>query len=216
MSAAVRAAATVAALAGLLLSSAASAQPVKEGPKGAAAAAEPPASAAMRVAVLDIQKVLRETEEGMRIESNLRKLFDAKQADLLGKEKQLSQEYEELQKEEKSKGGKADAGLQKKLAEFKQKYAAYTQLAQEFQRDFARKQNELYNPMIQKVGTIVKGIAQVDGFDLVVEKQAAVYFRRDLEITEKVIQAYNAGDPTGAAPKPKTPKKAPPAPAPKP
>jgi len=178
--------------------------------QGEAAAAP---AAPLRVAVLDTQKVLRDSEEGLRIEANLRKLFDAKQADLLTREKQLTQEYEDLAKEEKAKG-KSDAALEKKKNDFKQKYAVYQQNAMDFQRDFAKKQNELYNPMLQKIGAVVMGIAQKEGFDVVVEKQAAVYFRKDLEITERVILAYNAGDPAASKDDPK-PKKAPAKEAPK-
>lgn len=199
-----RAAASFVALSALLLAHTASAQP-------AAAPTSPPAAAptsqSLRIAILDTQKVLRETEEGMRIEANLRKLFDSKQADLLKGEKQLTQEYEDLQREQKQKGGKADAALEKKLNEFRAKYQAFQQAGADFQREFARKQNELYNPMLQKVGTIVKGIASTDGYDLVIDKQAAIHFRRDLDITERVIQAYNAGNGGAAKPKQPAPKK---------
>lgn len=173
--------------------------------------------ASLRVAVIDTQKVLRETEEGLRVEANLRKLFDNKQVEMVQKEKQLSQEYEDLQKEEKTKG-KSD-GLERRKNEFKQKYAAYQQAAVDLQREFARKQNELYNPMIQKIGTIVKSVVQKDSIDLVIEKQATVYFRNDLEITEKVIAMYNAGDSGAGKPgkpaKPAAKEKEAPKPAPK-
>ncbi len=153
-----------------------------------------PAAAAMKVAIVDTQKILRETEEGMRIEANLRKIFDSKQADLITKEKALSQEYEELAKQQKAAGGKVSPALQAKIEDFKVRYQTYQQAQLEFRNEFQRKQSELYNPMLQKVYAIVKNIAQADAFDAVIDKQAAVWFRRDLDITERVIQAYNAGD----------------------
>lgn len=179
------------------------------GPAAAPAQAAP-AAAPLKIAILDTQKVLRDSEEGLRIEANLRKLFDAKQADLLQREKTLTQEYDALAQEEKNKG-KADAALEKKKNEFKQRYAVYQQAAMEFQRDFNKKQNDLYNPMLAKIGTVVMGIATKEGYDLVVEKQAAVYFKKDMEITERVIAAYNAGDPGASKEdkKPKTPAKPP-------
>jgi outer membrane protein len=208
MSAAARLAASVFALSTLVLATEVAAQPAPAQPAPAAQ----PAPVALRIAVLDTQKVLRETEEGMRIESNLRKLFDNKQADLLNKQKQLQQEYEDVLKEEKKKG-KSDAALDKKKAELEQKFVAYQQAAGEFQREFARKQNEMYNPMLQKLGNIVKALAQTDGFDLVIDKQAAIHFRRDLDVTERVIQAYNAGEGGTAKTKKPEPEKKPAAPA---
>lgn len=212
MSAVTRVLGSVAACSALLLSSALFAPTASAQPTEAAPAAP---EAALKVAIIDSQKVLRETEEGMRIESNLRKIFDSKQADIFAKQKQLSQEYEDLAKDEKAQGGKPSAALEKRKNEFKVKYAAYEQAAVDFQREFQRKQNELYSPMLQKVYAIVKTIAQESNFAIVIEKQAAVYFRRDLDITERVIQAYNQGDP-GTATDPKKKKAAPAAPAPAP
>jgi outer membrane protein len=59
--------------------------------------------------------------------------------------------------------------------------------------------------MIQKVSAIVKQIAHKEGFDVIIEKQAAAYFRNDLDVTDRVIQTYNAGDPGAGAKAPAKP-----------
>jgi outer membrane protein len=186
-----------------LISTAASAQPVEAAP----------AQATTRVAVIDTRRVIIETEEGLRVQANLRKLFESRQVDLSTKEKQLQAEYEDLVKEEKAKGKNAD--LERRKGDWKQKYGALQQTLLDYQKEMQRKEGELTGPMLQKVGTIVKGLATKDGIDVVIEKQAAAYYRNELDITDRVIQVYNAGD-TG----PKTTKdpKAPaqkPAPTPK-
>ncbi len=168
------------------VSAAASAQPAE---------AVPAQAPTTRVAVIDTRRVIIETEEGLRVQANLRKLFESRQVDLSTKEKQLQAEYEDLVKEEKAKGKSAD--LERRKGDWKQKYGALQQTLLDYQKEMQRKEGELTGPMLQKVGTIVKGLATKDGIDVVVEKQAAAYYRNDLDITDRVIQVYNAGD-TGA------------------
>lgn len=170
-----------------------------------------PAQAPLRIAVLDTGKVLTESEEGIRIEANLRKLFDPRKAEIAQKEKQLGDEYEEMVREEKQKG--RSEALERRKAEFNQKLGMLQQAAMTLQQDLSLKKKDLLLPLLQKIGTIVKGIAQKDGFDIVLEKQSAIYFRTDLELTERVIQAVNAGDGTTAKEPKAAPKKAPAAPA---
>jgi outer membrane protein len=176
------------------------------GPASAALAQEAPAPVQapppMKIGILDTGKVLKESEEGIRIEANLRKLFDPKKAELAQKEKQLGDEMEAIETEEKTKG--RSEALERRKAEFKQKVAMLQQVAMQVQQEYNAKQRDLLVPLLNKVQNLVKALAQKEGLDLVLEKQAAVYFRTDLELTERIIQAVNAGD----APKdPKAPKK---------
>jgi outer membrane protein len=165
---------------------------------------------ATRIAVIDTRRVILETEEGLRVQANLRKLFDARQQELGAKEKQLIGEQEDIKREEKAKG-RSDA-LERRKAEFIAKKDLLNQTMVEYQREMQRKEGELTAPMLQRVGAIVKRLAASEGYDIIIERQVAPYFRTDLEVTDKVIQQYNAGD-TGAA-KPGAPAKpAPKAPA---
>jgi outer membrane protein len=187
--------AAVAGFTSLLAPAAAEAQP---------ATAPAAAAASMRFAVLDTRHVILNSEEGLRIQANLRKLSEARQAEFAQKDKELNDEQDKLRKEEKSKGS-SDA-LDKRKAEFRQKVAMLQQAQLDFQRDMLQKENELTKPMIQKIGNIVKNIAQQESFDLVVDKNAVVFFKNELDITERVLGLYNqggsGGDKGGAQKKP--------------
>lgn len=171
-----------------------------------APAPAPAAAAPMRFAVLDTRHVILNSEEGLRIQANLRKLSESKQAELAQRDKDLGDEQEKLKKEEKQKGS-SDA-LEKRKGEWRQKVAGLQQAQLDFQRDMIQKESELTKPMVQKIGNIVKNIAQQESYDLVVDKNAVVFFRNDLDITERVLSLYNQGS-SGGAPKdaPKKPAK---------
>jgi outer membrane protein len=176
-----------------------------------------------RFAVIDTRRALMETEEGLRVQANLKKLFDQRQVELSENEQKLSQEQEDIAKEEKAKG--PSAAIEQKKEAWRQKAAALQETLLNYQREMQRKEAEMTNPMLQKLLGIVKRVATQDGYDMVVDKQAVPYSRSDLDITDKIIQLYNAEGGTGVqdkqpAQKPATPppgdakKPAAPAPAP--
>jgi outer membrane protein len=150
-----------------------------------------------RFAVIDTRRAIMETEEGLRVQANLKKLFDAKQVELSEKEQKLQQDGEAIAKEEKAKG--ASAAIEQKKLEWRQRAAALQETLMEYQREMQRKEAELTTPMFQKMITLVKRVASTDGYDLVVDKAAVPYYRADLDITDKVIQMYNADGGAGVA-----------------
>jgi outer membrane protein len=195
------AAAAALAVAGLSVTSGALAQ----GP-AAAPAASP------RVAVIDLRRAVIETEEGLRVQATLKKLFDARQVELSQKERSLQGELEELEKE--AKAGKAPpAAISQKREALQRQYAGLQQTLVEYQREMQRKEGELTQPMVQRVLGIIKRVATTEGFDAVLEKSAVPYIRADLDLTDRVIQMFNAGGGDAGA---KAPPAAPKAPAAKP
>ena len=175
-----------------------------------------------KIAVVDVRRAVLETEEGLRVQATLKKLFDSRQVELDGRQRSLQNEGEELEKEKKSGKTPQDV-LQKKYEALLKQQAELQSLMVDYQREMQRKEGELTTPILNKVLGIVRRIASQDGFEMILEKSAVPFYRSDLEITDKAIQMYNSGQagdaaPGGKAPEaPKTdPKKPAPAPAPKP
>jgi outer membrane protein len=148
------------------------------------------ASAQMRIAVVDTQRAVMETEDGLRAQATLKKLFDSRQKELDKKQKELQVEREAL---EKQKDTLAQAEMQKRIEKWQQAMNEVQSVFVEYNRELQKKQNELTQPIVQKTVAIIRRLATKDGFDAVIEKQAAPYFRSDLDLTDRVITAYNNG-----------------------
>ncbi len=158
-----------------------------------------PAAAQSKVAVIDVRRAVLETEQGLRVQATLKKLFDSRQADLDGKQRQLQSDKEVLDKEAQS-GKTPKEQLQKKYENLQRAAAEFQSSTVESQREMQRKEGEMTTPILQGVLDAVKRIAAQDGFEMVLEKSAVPYFRGDLELTDRAIQLYNSGQPGGAAP----------------
>lgn len=179
---------------------------------GALLLAPAEAEAQSKLAVVDVQRAVLETEEGLRVSATLKKLFDTRQVELDTKQRALAQEKEELEREAKA-GKTPQDTLQRKADSFQKRALEFQALTYDVQREMQRKQNELTTPILQRILGIIRRIASQEGYEMVLEKTAVPYFRGDLEITDRAIQMYNSGQTSDAPVSPKAPAKQPAAPA---
>jgi outer membrane protein len=142
----------------------------------------------LRIAVVDTQRALTETEEGLRVKATMAKLFKQRQDDLSKKEKDLKTERDNL---EKQKTTLPQPELAKRVDKWQQDMAKFQQTAIQYEQELQKKEKELTGPILEKTLSVVRRLATKEGFDMVLDKQAAIYFRSDLDVTDRVITAYN-------------------------
>jgi outer membrane protein len=152
------------------------------------------AAAQTKIAVVDTQRAIMETEDGMRAQATLKKLFDSRQRELDKKQTDLQKEREDI---EKQRGVLSATALQSRVEKWQRAMTEIQTVFVDYNKELQKKQNELTQPIFQKAMTIIRRMATTDGFDVVVDKQAVPYVRSDLDVTDRVIQQYNSA--AGAA-----------------
>jgi outer membrane protein len=170
----------------------------------------------MRVAVVDTQRAVMETEDGLRAQATLKKLFDKRQRELDERQNTLQNERTEI---EKQRAVLSKEALQKRVEQWQRDMLQVQTTFGEYNKELQQKQSELTAPIVQKTVGIIRRLATQEGYDMVLEKQATPYFRSDLDLTDKVITVYNRGGtttPAAAATPPSAPATAPAPASPKP
>ncbi len=157
------------------------------------------AQAEIKIAVVDVQRAVMQTEDGLRAQATLKKLFDSRQQELNKKQTDLQKQREDIDKQ--SKVLSKDA-LQKRVDEWQKQMVELQTVFVEYNKELEKKQKELTDPVFEKVMGIVKRLATSENYDLIIDKQTAAYVRGDLDLTDKCIQLYNSGG-AAAAPSPK-------------
>jgi outer membrane protein len=148
---------------------------------------------AFKIAVVDLQRAINETEDGRKSKDKLKKLFESRQQGLDKKQEELKTLKEELEKQQKVLSREAfDAKVesyQKQLVELQQVYVDY-------QRELAEKEGELTKQIIERMERILRRIGQTEGYTLIVERNEAgvIYVPTSYDLTDVVIQRYNAGE----------------------
>jgi len=162
----------------------------------------------IKFAVVDVQRAVMETEDGLRAQATLKKFFDKRQQELDAKQNELQKQREEIEKQSKVLSQQA---LQKRMEDWQKQMLELQTVFVEYNKELQKKQGELTQPIYGKIMGLLRRLATQDGYDAILEKQAVPYMRNDLDLTDRIIQMYNsgaAGAPAGSG--------APPAAAPKP
>jgi len=171
------------------------------------------ASAQMKVGVVDVQRAVMQTEDGLRAQATLKKLFDNRQQELNKRQLDMQKQKEDIDKQSHVL---SQAALQKKVDDWTRQMQELQTTFVEYNKELEKKQKELTDPIFERVLGAIKRIAGTDGYDLIVDRATVAFARGDLDLTDRVIQISN-GSSTGPAPAPgagaPTPR---PAPAPSP
>lgn len=167
-----------------------------------------------KIAVVDLQKVLRTTKVGKAAQDKFdtyrkrkRRKLEKKDKGLQKEEKALMGRKAEMEKEIagaiKASGGdpsKIDPALQakaRKLQEdmmgFQKKVMSFQKEQQEIVKELADKEGELLRPVEDKIAEAIDAIAKKRSLDLVVRAEAAVFAKPSLDITDAVIAAVDKG-----------------------
>jgi outer membrane protein len=163
------------------------------------------AAAQSKLAVIDLRRAVADTEDGLRMKSKLQELLDTRQTELESKSVDFQKAKEELERLARE-GKSSQVELQKKYASLEKQGIDLQNQELVVRREMDQKQNELMNPILDKLNRLVRQVASKEGYDLVVSRDAVPYVRTDLDITDRVIQMYNEANPAPAeAPKPTKP-----------
>jgi outer membrane protein len=166
------------------------------------AVALPASAQSMRVGVVDTQRAVMETEDGLRMQATLKKLFDSRQRELDKKQEDLQKEKDDLDKQREVL---SKAAFAKRADKWQREMVQLQTVFVEYNKELQKKQGELTQPIFQKAMGIIRRLATQEGFDVVVDKQAVPYSRSDLDVTDRVITMYNQGGPADSGADTKSP-----------
>jgi outer membrane protein len=179
-----------------------------------AAASSAPAGPA-KVAVIEFQAAVGQTNEFQRDLADLQKKYEPKRTQL----KTMADEIDGLEKQLQAQGAtlsEAARATQTKTIDEKKKQAQ--RFAEDAQNDLGQEMNDLYNKVATKVYDVLVSYIQKEGFTVVLDaseqqQQAplVLYHAANTDISKAIVEAYNV---KSGVPAP--PPQAPSAPAPKP
>jgi outer membrane protein len=171
---------------------------------GAVPAAAPSDASAqqMKVAVVDMQRAMNETEDGRKAKTQLKKIFEERQKTLDKQQNDLKAMKENL---EKQRDVLSREVLAKKFEEYQKAFGELQTTYMEFQRELQSKEGELTKGIIDRMQRIMRRVGQTDGYTLILERSegGVVYVPINFDLTDVLIQRYNAGEGREASPEPK-------------
>lgn len=147
-------------------------------------------TATVKVAYVDLQKVMMESEKGKEAKKSL-----TEEAEKL--KKTLTQRQDELQKlkdsiERQGATMTPDARADKEK-QYQTKLKDYQRIASDYQTELQQKDMEFTTKILKELENIIRVVGENEHFTLILEKsQAGILFATaSIDITDRVITRYN-------------------------
>lgn len=163
--------------------------------------AVPPAARAAeaKIGFVNLQRAVTEVEEGKLAQEALKKEFDQKQKTLNDKQNELKKMKDDL---DKQMVVMSDDAKREKAAEFERKVNDMQQMYVQMQKDLSDREREMMKGIFDKMEGIIKELAQKQGYAYVFEQQNAglMVAPPSADMTNELIQQYNAKYKVAGAP----------------
>jgi Skp family chaperone for outer membrane proteins len=145
--------------------------------------------AEVKIGIINPQVVLQNSTKGKAVIERLRSLNMSKQK----KYESMQKEIDALEKETLSPALNQDA-RDKKNMDLQNKRTEIKRFAEDAQKESMAQQQKEFESLQRDLMPIIEKIAKVEGLSLVLDLNTAgvTYFEPSIEITEKVIKAYDA------------------------
>jgi outer membrane protein len=164
----------------------------------AAAAAPAPAVAptgTTKVAIINFQAAVFQTNEGRRNVGELQKKFDPKRAQL----KSQADEIDTLKKQLQAAGDKlSDTERQNRTRDIDEKEKSLQRDGEDASNDYEQQMQQTYQQLAEKVYGVVTDYASKNGFGVVLDASASqqqlptvLWAAPTTDITKAIIEAYN-------------------------
>lgn len=144
----------------------------------------------VKIGYIDLQKALNESDTGKEAKSTFNKRVEELQKVLNDKQNELKKLQDDL---EKQKGLLTAEARGEKEKVYQQKLKDVQRFAKDSQEELQQKDAELTKKILKDLRDTIKKIGSEEGYTIILEMGDAfvLYAAEGVEITDKVIKAYN-------------------------
>ncbi|MFZ4734461.1 MAG: OmpH family outer membrane protein [Bradymonadia bacterium] len=152
-----------------------------------------PARAQAKVAIVDMQRALTETEDGKTAKAQLEKLKDAKQKDIDAQQTELRKLKEQF---DTQRAMLKDDVRQQREMELAEKLNALKMRYVQDQQTLAVDEAKATKPILERMSRILQTMGRDQKWTLILEKNesSVLYSEASLDLTNELIRRYNAGE----------------------
>jgi len=152
----------------------------------------PVGAEAVKIGLVDLQKVLVESKKGREPLAKLKADMDAKNRDLDAQEKKIRQMVADL---EKQQGVLNEAARKDKEKAIQKAKVDLNRTAEDLNREFGERERDVRQRLVREVTTVVQDYGKKNGYVLIIEVRAAgvMYSSEGADISKEIIAAYDGG-----------------------
>ena len=143
----------------------------------------------VKIGFIDIQRILTESQAG-------KKATDRFQVQVKKAEAEIQKERQDLEKMRADLDKKAPLLKEEERrnleADFQRRSVTLQRSAADHQQELQRKRNEMMSEILKELEQVVNEVGKAEKFTLILERSQILYSDQAVDITNKVIEAYNS------------------------
>jgi len=145
----------------------------------------------VKIGIVDLQQAISTVKDGKKAKKKLKAFKKKKEKALEAKADKIKAMEAELEKQLPLMTEKAK---QEKLKEYQKEMLEAQNLYVQIQQELAKKQQELFEPILHKLGALLEELALEYGYTLIMDKSggAVLYFSPQTDLTPELIKRFNA------------------------
>jgi outer membrane protein len=157
------------------------------------------AQAAIKVAVIDVRRLVTDSVTGKEALARLQKLQNDKIAEAKGKQDEIDALRKKLNDGRLSLADDKIAELEKQLDE---KVTDFRRFQEDAEKDFNKTQEQTFADIERQVGPIIEQAGKEGGYTLIFNKfqSGLVYADDSVDITDQIVQRFDAAAKAAAKP----------------
>jgi outer membrane protein len=143
----------------------------------------------VKIGFIDLQRAITESQAGKRAKDRFQLQVKKVETELL-KEKQ---ELERLRAELDKKGPLLKEEERRNLeGDLQKRYVNYQRTMADHQQDLRQKEGLMTSEILKDLEKIVNDVGKAEKFTLILERSQVLYSDQGIDVTNKVIEAYNS------------------------
>ena len=143
----------------------------------------------IKIAVIDINKVLNQSEAGKAAKKKMEARYDELKKEIDAKQEEAKKLKDDIDRQKVMLGKDK---LKEKEDALAAKVADLRRLTQESEKEMQERQGELTRDVLKQIEAHVETVVKADNYDLVFERSAGVvYVVESMDITNKVLDLVN-------------------------
>ena len=143
----------------------------------------------VKIGFIDVQRAISESQAGKRAKERFQAQIKKAEGDLLKEKSELERLKADLDK----KGPLIKEEERRNLeAELQRRYTNYQRGMTDQQQDLRQKESEMTADILKELEKIVNEVGKAEKFTLILERSQVLYSDQGIDITNRVIDAYNS------------------------
>lgn len=138
-----------------------------------------------KIGVVDLQKIMQTSPQMKEIQQKLEKDFKPRRDQLVAMEEGLKKSMEQFKRDNAILSETQKKEMERKIISTQQQFERE---GQQYQQELSSAHNEAMESLYNKVRAAISKVAEIDKFDIILQKDAAPFTTPKLDVTDRVMK----------------------------